>query len=609
MARLIVGHGRGRPRQDDGFTLIEVVVALFLLGMVATAVLLFYVRGVQATSHLQRSQSADSVAMEAMEKLQGVNAQGRTALGVSALLGGRYSGDVTAASTAFSSDAAGSVPASDPAASPGSVGAAVPITASVLRGGTAYTVTTLIGTCYRAKSLTGADQTCVGVDPGSSVQEFRATVIVTWKPTVAGQCGGAALCSYRISALVDPSADVSWNLTARPVAYDDQISLIASGAPATAKYEIVKTNDIIGSVTSNPVIIVTPPAGTASIIASGPEMGMLQYAPPAGFSGTTTMVYKLRDAAGRTSNEANVVITVKPKAAPDSFSVYKGASTVVNILANDLGTFTAGSLISTTAGPAIGTLNVSGTTVTYNAPSSGTSATFKYTVTDASGLASDEVAVTLTLLNPAPVASDLAITLVAVKSPTPTDLGILLATGNDSTNKVVVVSGPTDASGWGNIGPLAGSGTATVTYTPGASTVGIYTLTYYVQNPAGNKSPTKTTTITVVPVATTDSLSVQTKESGTVNLAINDIPTSGMTYTLTGIPDCGWTKNGSVDPKGSSATLSPDGSLVFAAPKSVPTAGICTVPYTISRTVGASTVSVDAIMSVHVTDQGNQGNQ
>src|SRR5690349_16393564 len=55
---------------DEGFTLIEVVVALFLLGIVAAAGLTFFIRGMQNTSNLARTQVAVGVANQAMETVR-----------------------------------------------------------------------------------------------------------------------------------------------------------------------------------------------------------------------------------------------------------------------------------------------------------------------------------------------------------------------------------------------------------------------------------------------------------------------------------------------------------------------------------------------------------
>jgi len=597
---------RDRESRDHGFTLIEVIVALVLLAIVSTAVLAFFLRSMQATAHLQRNQSADAVAMEAMELLQAVDPQAVTAAGDSALVAGRTSVDAGAAWAAASIvDTADSNVVWDTVATAASH-PVVPITAIVVRDSTRFTVTTLIGTCYRAGSLTGTEQACVKVDPGGAVKLFRATVVVTWKASGSGQCAGALACVYRISALIDPSSDASWNLTARPVAYDDVINLVASNSPATVQYEIVKTNDVIGSVTSNPVIVVSPPAGTSSIVTSGAQMGMLRYAPAARFSGITAMIYKLRDAAGRTSNEATVAITVQPVAVADTgVSVFRGSSTTIDVLANDLGTFTAPvASIAITKAPVVGTATSTGTTVTYNAPASGSSASFEYTVTDASGLVSNPVLVSITLTAPPsatpPPAVDFGVSIPASAStnPAPVDLGVLAATGNDATNTVVVVTGPTPVAGWSNAGALSGSGTSTVTYRPVKDTVGIYTLTYYVQSATLAKSETKTITITVAPLATIDVISVvKSSNANRRDIASNDVPPTGFKYTLDAL-SCEW---GS-DLKGASVVISSAGSLVFDAPDS---RGSCVVTYTMAKTVGsgtsASTISLNSAATITVT--------
>ena len=95
-------------RDEGGFTLVEVVVALFLLGIVAAAGLTFFFRGMQNTSHLQRSQTAVAVANEAMEKVRSVTPRiTDTVTSTSGLLIGRTQTAVQAAwATAAASDTA-----------------------------------------------------------------------------------------------------------------------------------------------------------------------------------------------------------------------------------------------------------------------------------------------------------------------------------------------------------------------------------------------------------------------------------------------------------------------------------------------------------------------
>ena len=583
-----------RSNADGGFTLIEVVVALFLLGVVATAVLVFFIKGVQTTAHLQRDQAADGIAVKAMEDVQTISAQAANGAGTPILVVGRSATTVAALWAKFPSDVAQMNPLSDPAAAVWDPASGTPdpatipdvTTVDLVNGSThiktTYTVTTLIGYCWRVASATAADESCTQSDPGGAAKVFRTVIIVSWKPTSSGQCGGAATCEYRLTGLMDPTKDASWNITTNPVAYDDVIKAVAG--TSTITYEIL-SNDVIGAVTSNPTILLTNPSmGTASVITSGASMGMLNYTPPANASGQTQLTYMLRDAAGRTSNTAKVVITIVPAAVNDAASVYRGQSVAINVAANDLGTFGAGSVVAITSPPTSGSVSVSGTTVTYNAPSTGSSASFAYTITDPNGQTSNAATVNITLLTPVvPTAQDLAISMPATATTRATDLNLLNLTSNDATSKVFVVSGPTAASGWSSVGSLAGSGSSSVTYTPVVNSVGVYTFTYYVQSASGAKSATKTVTLSVVPVATNDAMSVRRNTSNnTYNVGTNDIPTTGngMTYAMTG-------KSGSV-----CGTVNINASTGLATYSSTSSStGTCSVTYTLSKSAGATTLT------------------
>ena len=193
------------------------------------------------------------------------------------------------------------------------------------------------------------------------------------------------------------SADADWNLTAKPVAYDDE-QTTSTGAASDVSNTLA--NDIIGFVPAgvNPTTItVAPSIGTATAVTSGTEIGRIRYTPPANASGTTSLKYRLKDGAGRTSNEATVVINVKPKASPASQSVTTGSSSAWAVPA--LGT---GLTASITGAPAGGTASASGLDITYTAPGSASTQTIKYKVTDASGLVSDEATITVTVTVPTP---------------------------------------------------------------------------------------------------------------------------------------------------------------------------------------------------------------
>jgi len=607
MSRPSSARADHRPSPDGGFTLIEVVVALFLLGVVATAVLVFFVKGVQTSGKLQRDQSANAVAMQSMETVRSISPQLKNAAGTPVLVTGRSNTTVTAFwAAADLNDISGMTKLSDPAAAVWDPNGATPDPATVpnrktvtlassnTNATTVYTVTTLIGQCFRVASPLATDRACTKVDPGSGVKMFRIVVVVTWKPTNKDQCGGT-VCTYRTTALMDPNADASWNLVANPVAYDDAIPVVTGGPMGT--YEIM-ANDVIGAVTSNPVFMTTSPSfkGTASIITSGAQMGMLTYKPPVDSSGVTQLTYTLKDAAGRNSDPATVVISITPDANDDAASIYKGQTSPILVGANDLGTFGGTSHITIVSPPTAGTITgSSGTTVTYAAPAAGTSDSFTYTVTDAAGLTSNQATVNISLLTATPPQSaDIPIALNASATTTATNLDILNRTGNEATSTVFVTGGPTasPAVGWSAPGALTGSGSSSLLYAPVGNTVGVYTFTYYVKNAAGTPSATKTVTLTVNPVATDNSVTIRPGNPGTTNVGTNDVPTTGpgMTYSLgAGSSFC------------SSLAVTINATTGFVSFRSSAFAtGTCTIPYSLSKTVAPTTVSDTANLVIQV---------
>ena len=84
--------GRGG---DEGFTLVEVIVAIVLMALVAVTSAGFFLRGDATSTNLQRRQAAVAVADQAMEGLRALPAVAATP-GKSALLAGRSAAAVNA---------------------------------------------------------------------------------------------------------------------------------------------------------------------------------------------------------------------------------------------------------------------------------------------------------------------------------------------------------------------------------------------------------------------------------------------------------------------------------------------------------------------------------
>jgi hypothetical protein len=86
-------------------------------------------------------------------------------------------------------------------------------------------------------------------------------------------------------------------------------------------------------------LIQPPPASVGTV--SAPVNGVVTFTPAAGFQGVATFKYIVRDTSGRTSNTANVTITVGPPppalptATNDVVAAVAGQSILIDLLAND----------------------------------------------------------------------------------------------------------------------------------------------------------------------------------------------------------------------------------------------------------------------------------
>jgi len=283
------------------------------------------------------------------------------------------------------------------------------------------------------------------------------------------------------------------------------------------------------------------------------------YKPAAGFAGTDSFTYRLRDSTNAWSTAARVTVTVvvppntPPVARADSVSTTAPDAVTFNLLAND--TDANGDTLTVTANssPANGTVTRSRGMATYT-PAVGFSGTnsFNYRVSDGKG-GTASATVTITVApkpNTPPVAgadsasttSPDAVTLNLVANDSDVDGDSLSITANTApANGSVTISG----------------GSATYTPAPGFS--GTDSFGYSLADGKGGTA-TGTVTITVAPkpntapVATADSASTTSPNPVTVNLLANDTDADGDTLSVTANTA---PANGSVTISGSSATYTP----------------------------------------------------
>jgi VCBS repeat-containing protein len=135
--------------------------------------------------------------------------------------------------------------------------------------------------------------------------------------------------------------------------------------------------------------------------ATATPTGRVLYVPNAGFRGTDSFTYRVRDSLGKISNEATVSITVNtaPVAVPDTFVVKQGTQTSLNVLLNDYdpdGILNASSVSVVTPSDA-GTAVAQSNGQILFIPQTGFTGTtsFQYVVSDTDGLASNVADVTV----------------------------------------------------------------------------------------------------------------------------------------------------------------------------------------------------------------------
>lgn len=199
---------------DSGLSLVEVVVAISLITIVATASGTLVLNGIAAGATVERRQVAVTIASGAMEAVNAQSVAKSSSTGVSALYTGRTKAAVDAAWAANStlSGVPKTYEAWDPSLIPGAP--TLPITVTTIQAGTTYTVTTIIGACYLPTTGAGDCAKVTGnntnyaplIQPSATTILIRAVVVVKW---TAGQTCASG-CSYAASTIIDPHDDLEW---------------------------------------------------------------------------------------------------------------------------------------------------------------------------------------------------------------------------------------------------------------------------------------------------------------------------------------------------------------------------------------------------------------
>jgi len=188
---------RQRPSPDGGFTLIELMVAISLMGIVMVSLAAYFASAVAGTNHMRLGQVASMLGDQAMEQVR--------ALSPPSLVKGRDQSSVTAQ---WSHPAPGVVLSDmaqtwDPAAASGSgASAALPTSpTSQTADGVRFQLNWYVGLCWQALGGGSCTQT------SSSVQFYRVVVAVNWP---ARGCPASG-CSYVTASLINAGKDPVFN--------------------------------------------------------------------------------------------------------------------------------------------------------------------------------------------------------------------------------------------------------------------------------------------------------------------------------------------------------------------------------------------------------------
>ncbi|HEX3824343.1 MAG TPA: prepilin-type N-terminal cleavage/methylation domain-containing protein [Mycobacteriales bacterium] len=218
MTRFSLRAFKRRMNGDGGFSMVEVIISLLIIGVVSTASAGFFVSNIKDVNGQKQHQEAVYLADQEIETIQ--------SLPVSKLVSGRTHAAVTAlfatpAATALNIAGQDDVSNSANYDSSGVTTPAIPTIPSPVPviNGVSYNMDNFIDVCWFAV----ATGNCGPTSTASTVQEYRASVYVSW--TAGGPCSSG--CNYSTSTLIDPTVDPTFNSNLT------QPALLTGPTPAT----------------------------------------------------------------------------------------------------------------------------------------------------------------------------------------------------------------------------------------------------------------------------------------------------------------------------------------------------------------------------------------
>lgn len=220
------GRRRLAVTGEDGFILMESIIAISLITIIMGALTVFFTSTIQTSNHLRFDQSAAQLADSAVEQVRAIDAtsitSGRDSASVTtqnsaapALVRTSWLPTMSPVSDASAPAGAGATPC------PSTAGCAllptVPLAKSV--GTRTFNVNYYVGACYRPN--VGSAATCAATNVSGYLPYLRVVVAVTWADSSCAQC------LYITSTLANASADPLFNLNSIPPPPPDTTSIVA----------------------------------------------------------------------------------------------------------------------------------------------------------------------------------------------------------------------------------------------------------------------------------------------------------------------------------------------------------------------------------------------
>lgn len=210
-ARQRVAQRLARSR-DEGFVLLESIIAISLITVIMGAIGTEYVAGLASTSRQRATQVAAQLADSALEQIRALSPTDLVNNHDTASVGAEFS----AAPAAVQPWLANMIPATDASPAGSGATAAIPTVGVVQKPGTqAFTVTDYLGSCVLATS--GSSTSCVTPPAGQPAPYLRAVVAVTWTSSTCPAVGCSYVTATLISTAGDPLFKVNQPLPAAPV--------------------------------------------------------------------------------------------------------------------------------------------------------------------------------------------------------------------------------------------------------------------------------------------------------------------------------------------------------------------------------------------------------